>query len=79
MTVKVNREEFDRLNESYVPGSRDGDLVPLGEYQIWRAQEAFRAQTYGGQKIKIRAVDEEGVEVPLQTVKPEKHESISEV
>jgi hypothetical protein len=70
VVITVNREQFDELNKTIITeDSKDKDLnissvdVGVGEYQVWRAEEAYRSLSVGGLKVEVRVVDEQGVEI----------------
>ncbi len=59
LIVTVDRAAFERLNdirvEEHAMDANDAVqdiVVGVGEYQLWRAEEAFRSISIGGQKYK---------------------------
>lgn len=68
LSVTVDRETYERLNRETVQeksSDTDGSSVvvnvSLGDYQIWRAYEAFRSlRQPGGKPIRIVVRDQNG-------------------
>ncbi|TSC86561.1 MAG: hypothetical protein G01um10148_547 [Parcubacteria group bacterium Gr01-1014_8] len=72
VVVTADRGQFEQLNRTRVQDSsldKEGNVstveLGIGEYQIWRAREAYKSISVGGKKIGIRVQDENGLE--LQT------------
>lgn len=64
MEVVVRGDDYDRLNEIEV--SEKGMMIPVGQYKIWRAMEAYGSITIAGKEVSVRAyrvVNEEDVEL----------------
>lgn len=58
IVVTVNREHFENLNKIKV--NEEGIKIGIGEYQIWRASDAYKSLSLGSTKVNLRVVDENG-------------------
>jgi len=61
VVITVNREHFEDLNKIKV--NEEGILIGIGEYQIWRASDAYKSIALGNTKINLQVVDEHGQQV----------------
>lgn len=66
VVVTVDKVLFDDFNTISVTessltldGKKQSVTLGVGEYQIWRASEAYRSLTLGGAKLQLRIVDEQ--------------------
>ncbi len=62
--VTVDRAQFDKLNETTVTetsrddqGNKSTVTVGVGEYQVWRAEEAYNSILVDGKKVEVRVVE----------------------
>jgi hypothetical protein len=67
LTVQVDQSIFDRLNSVRVKErslDSNGQIwemeVGVGEYQIWRLQEAFRSIRVGGEAVEVKIRNQHG-------------------
>ena len=65
--MTVDQAKFEELNRTRVSettykvdGSKESVRVGIGEYQIWRAYEAYRSLKNAGQNLTIIVVNENG-------------------
>jgi len=70
--VQVNRAKFEKLNAIQVneqsldrTGKPHDMIVGVGEYQVWRAKEAYASIRTGGKAVEVLVVDEGGKPVDL--------------
>ncbi len=61
--VTVNRAQFEKLNEVKVSEADSDAKIGVGEYQIWRASDAYKSLRLGDTQIGLVVVDEKGAEV----------------
>ena len=61
VVITVNRGHFEKLN--HVQVSEEGINVGIGEYQIWRASDAYKSIQLGNTKVHLQVVDEKGTSV----------------
>ncbi len=59
VVVTVNRQHFEDLNKVKV--NEEGILVGIGEYQIWRASDAYKSLVLGNTKVQLQIMDEAGL------------------
>jgi hypothetical protein len=59
--VTVERKKFEELNNIKV--KEEGVEIGVGEYQIWRASDAYRSISLGNKAVNLRVVDENGQSV----------------
>jgi len=67
VTIVLNKEKYEGLNNIRVSEdvlNRHGDTarvpVGVGEYQVWRLQQAYKSIHINGKPIEISLVDEDG-------------------
>lgn len=72
VTVTVDRATFEQLNRTKIQersldlaGKTHAVLVGVGEYQIWRAEEAYQSILVDRKKVRVDVVDELGRPISL--------------
>ncbi len=63
LIIQVIKKMYKKLNETVAieeEGSGGVAKIGVGEYQIWRAREAYRSLSFSGEKIEIMVEDENG-------------------
>ena len=72
LAITVDSKQFEHLNRIKVTekstteeGETQSVTVGVGEYQIWRASEAYRSIFLGGRHIELSLQDENAVAVPI--------------
>lgn len=85
LIVRVNKERFDELNRIKVQefvkiahtNEKSEISVGVGEYQIFRIEEAFRSLSFKGEQIRVTVVDNHDEQELLPTYKiAQENESI---